>query len=247
MTGLADLAPILGVFFLAGLVKGASGFGLPVIAVGLLPFFAPVETALALNALVIVATNLQQIRQGGAYREGFSAAWALILGMALMVPVGALFAADLPARTLLLILGGFILLFVVSSLVNPALRTPPGWKNRTGFLTGLLSGFIGGLTSAPGPIFVAYIVSLHLTRPAFMTGLGFIMACFGTFAALSYAAVGVLRAEHVLPGLAAIPVAVLGMWVGNAWARRLAGETFRRAVLILLGIIGLMLIRRALG
>ena len=246
MTALAELLPILGVFFLAGLVKGAVGFGLPVVAVALLPFFVPVETALAINALVIVVTNLQQIRQGGAYREGLSAAWALILGMALMVPVGALFASDLEPDTLLLIVGAFILMFVVSNFIHPSLRTPEGWQNRTGFLTGLVSGVVGGLTSAPGPIFVAYVVSLHLPRPVFMTGLGFIMASFGTFAALSYAAVGVLRVEHLLPGAAAIPLAMLGMWAGDAWARRLAGDTFRKAILILLGLLGLMLIRRSL-
>lgn len=240
------LAPILGVYLAAGLVKGAMGFGLPVVAVALLPFFVPVETALALNAGVIFATNLQQIRQGGQYRAGLRAGWALMLGMVVMVPVGAQFAAGLDARVLTAILGALILLFVVSSFLNPALKVPHGWENRTGFAMGLVSGVVGGLTSAPGPVFVAYVVSLHLARPVYITALGFIMALFGLIAGLSYAALGVLGREHVLAILVSVPVAMIGMWIGDGWARRLALATFRKWVLALLGVLALVMIRRAI-
>ncbi|MEO1494100.1 MAG: sulfite exporter TauE/SafE family protein [Pseudomonadota bacterium] len=241
------LAAILATYFVAGAVKGAMGFGLPVVAVTILPFVVPVETALALNAVVIVLTNFQQIRQGGAYHEGFAAAWPMMLGMSLMVPIGALFTVGLSTPVLMTILGAFVILFVVSSFVNPALRTPPGWERRIGFGMGLASGFVGALTSAPGPIFVMYVVSLHLARPVYITALGFIMALFGSVVGLSYIWVGVLRWEHALPALVSVPLAIFGMWIGDRWARRLPVETFRKAVLILLGILALMLIRRALG
>ena len=241
-----ELALILGVYLLAGLVKGAMGFGLPVVSVALLPFFLPVETALALNAVVIVLTNLQQIRQGGEYRVGFAAAWPMMLGMSLMVPVGAVFAAGMDTTTLMTILGSFVLIFVVSSFVNPELRTPRGWERRVGFAMGLASGVVGGLTSAPGPIFVMYVVSLHLARPVYITALGFIMALFGTVAALSYAWTGLLRSEHVAPALLSVPLAMLGMWLGDRWARRLPVATFRKAVLALLGALAILMIRRAL-
>lgn len=243
---LIGLLPVAGVFLLAGLVKGATGFGLPVVSVTLLPFFLPIEWALAINSMVIVATNLQQIRQGGHTREGFAAAWPMMAGMTLMVPVGAQFAAGLDAATLTAILGVFVIVFVVSNFIDPGLRTPPAHAQKVGFGMGLVSGVVGGLTSAPGPIFVSYIVSLHLPRPVFMTALGFIMALFGAAAAVSYVWVGVLRSEHILPGLAAIPFAIGGMWLGNAWAKRLAVDTFRKVVLVLLGVLALLLIRRSI-
>lgn len=240
-----SLAPVLAVYLIAGVIKGAMGFGLPVVAVALLPFFVPIDMALALNAVVILLTNLQQIRQGGAPREGLRAAWALMLGMTLMVPVGAMFVVGLDKSLLVMIIAGFVLAFVMLSFFNPAFRTPPDWANRIGFGTGLLSGIVGGLTSAPGPIFVMYVVSLHLSRPVFMTALGFIMALFGAMVALSYIWVGLLRWEHATPALLSVPLAMLGMWLGDRWARRLPLETFRKAVLILLGVLALALIRRA--
>lgn len=240
------LAGIMAVYLLAGVVKGATGFGLPVVAVALVPFFVPVDMALALNSVVIVLTNIQQIRQGGQYAQGFSAAWPVILGMTLMVPVAANFVAGMSKGTLMMTLGCFILLFVVSSFVNPSLRTPRGWERPVGFGMGLVSGIVGGLTSAPGPIFVAYVVSLHLSRPVFITALGFIMCLFGLVAALSFAGVGMLRPEHIGPALLSVPLAILGMWLGDRWARRLPVETFRKAVLALLGVLAILIIRRAL-
>ena len=240
------LAVILAIYLFAGFVKGAMGFGLPVVSVTLLPFLVPIETALALNALVIMTTNLQQIVQAGAMRDGLIAAWPMMLGMALMVPVGAHFTVGISTAALMTILGSFVLLFVVSSFVNPALRVPRGWERRIGFGMGLVSGFVGALTSSPGPIFVMYIVSLHLARPVYMAALGFIMTLFGFVVTGSYVWVGVVRWEHVPTGVLATVPAILGMWLGNALGRKLGVEAFRRVVLILLGFLAVLMIRRAL-
>lgn len=241
------LAVILAVYFAAGFVKGALGFGLPVVAVTILPFVVPVEMALALNALVIMTTNLQQIGQAGATRDGFLAAWPMMLGMALMVPIGALFTAGISTAALMTILGSFVLLFVVSSFLNPSLRVPRGWERRIGFGMGLVSGFVGALTSSPGSIFVMYVVSLHLARPVFMATLGFTMSLFGFVVTASYVSVGVVRWEHVPTGVLATVPAILGMWLGNATGKRMGIEAFRRFVLILLGGLAVLMIRRALA
>jgi uncharacterized protein len=240
------LAIILGVYLVAGFVKGALGFGLPVVSITLLPFLVPVETALALNALVIMTTNLQQIFQAGGTREAFGAAWPMMLGMALMVPVGALFTVGISTPVLMILLGSFVLLFVISSFVNPALRVPHGWERRIGFALGLVSGFVGALTSSPGPIFVMYVVSLHLARPVYMAALGFIMTLFGFVVTASYVWVGVVRWEHVAPGVLATVPAMLGMWLGNATGRRLGVAAFRKVVLVLLGCLAALMIERAL-
>jgi uncharacterized membrane protein YfcA len=240
------LAVVLVIYLFAGFVKGAMGFGLPVVSVTLLPFLIPIETALALNALVIMTTNLQQIVQAGATREGFIAGWPMMLGMALMVPVGALFTAGISTAALMTILGSFVLIFVVSSFLNPALRVPRGWERRIGFGMGLASGFVGALTSSPGPIFVMYVVSLHLARPVYMAALGIIMTMFGLVVTASYIWVGVVRWEHVPTGVLATVPAFLGMWLGDRAGRKLGIETFRRIILGMLGILAVLMIRRAL-
>lgn len=248
VTGLAPqiMLAVLAIYLAAGMVKGAMGFGLPIVAVTLLPFVVPVNTALALNAIVLVITNLQQIRQGGEYRKGVVAAWPLAAGMLVGVPIGAVLAADLDQDTLILTLGCFVLVFVAMSAASPALSVPTRWHRRAGLGTGVVSGIVGALTSAPGSIFVMFMVSLRLDRPVFITALGMVMAMFGTAAAVSYAITGTLGPQHLVPGLAAAPPAILGMWLGNRWASRLGAQAFRNAILLLLAFLAIMMIRRSL-
>lgn len=241
------LAQTLAIYLAAGFVKGALGFGTPLISVALLSLFVPADTALAYNALVILATNLQQIGQAGEMRAGLAAAWPLMAGMAIAVPVGALFAAGVSKPVLLAILGSFVLIFVVSSFLRPTLRVPGGAERRIGFGMGLASGLVGAFTSSPGPVFLMYVVALHLPREVYMATLGFIMILFGFVLTASYVGVGVLRWEHVPVGLAVTVAAVSGMWLGNRFGRKLPAAAFRKAVLIVLGFLGAMMIRRALA
>lgn len=241
------LALILAIYLAAGVVKGALGFGLPTVSITILPFLIPVQDALALNALVIIATNAQQIVQAGAARQGLAAGWPMMLGMALTVPLGAIFAAGITTSALMAVLGFFVLLFVVTSFMRPTFRIPPGRARPVGFGMGLLAGFVGALTTSPGSIFVMYAVSLHLPRPIYMAALGVIMTPFGLILIGSYIWVGVLDWAHVPAGLLATVMGVGGVWLGNALGKRVEVATFRRIILGVLGVLAVMMIRRALG
>lgn len=240
-------ALILAVYLLGGVIKGALGFGLPTVAITVLPFLVPAQEALALNALVILATNAQQIAQAGALRPGFAAAWPMMIGMAITVPLGAFFAAIISAKTLMAILGVFVLAFVVISYLRPTLRIPPGRARPIGFGMGLVAGFVGALTTSPGSIFVTYAVSLHLPRPVYMAALGCIMMPFGIVLVGSYVWVGILDWERLPGSLLVIVPGVLGVWLGNMLGRHIEVETFRRIVLALLALLAAMMVRRALG
>ncbi|TVP94020.1 MAG: hypothetical protein EA338_13225, partial [Roseinatronobacter sp.] len=65
----ADAALVAAVFVLGGMVKGALGFGLPLTTMAILPFFVPVDAALAVNVVVLFLTNIAQFLQMGQMRE----------------------------------------------------------------------------------------------------------------------------------------------------------------------------------
>jgi hypothetical protein len=245
LPGPGATAAILSVYLLAGAVKGALGFGLPVVAVTLLPLFVPMQQALALNALVILGANLQQIAQAGEPRAGLAAAWPMLAGLAVAVPPGALLAARVPPETLTLVLGLFVLAFVLWSLVRPGFSIPPARRRSAGLAFGLASGAVGAITSSPGPIFVSYVVALGVPRAVHMAALGVTMIVFAALLAGSYAAVGILRAEHLVLGALCLLPAAAGMALGNAAGLRLGAERFRAIVLAALGVIALELIRRS--
>ncbi len=216
-------------------------------SVSLLPFLLPVGDALALNGLVLFVTNVQQIRAAGDLNGGVRAAWPLMAGTLVTVPLAAQFAAGIEGATLTLILGTFVLGFVALTLASPALRVAPRHRVPAGLATGLVSGVVGGITTSPGPIFVMYVVALALPRPTHMAALGAVMALFGGLVAVSYAVAGIVRAEHLTLGALAILPALAGMALGDRMGRALPVPRFRQLVLGLLGVLGVSLIARSLG
>ncbi|HZH47813.1 MAG TPA: TSUP family transporter, partial [Roseococcus sp.] len=79
---------ILGVFLLAGFVKGVIGLGLPTIAMGLLTLAMPPPAAAALLVLPSIVTNLFQMRPARAALALTRRLWPMLAGVALGTALG---------------------------------------------------------------------------------------------------------------------------------------------------------------
>ena len=71
----------LGVFFVAGIVKGLVGIGLPTITLAATSLVLPLSDTIALIALPTVAANLWQASVGGQFRRIVRRQWPLIVPM----------------------------------------------------------------------------------------------------------------------------------------------------------------------
>ena len=65
----ATLALAMAVFFLAGLIKGIAGAGLPTVALALLALAIDIKAAIALLIVPALVTNIWQGLTGGASRR----------------------------------------------------------------------------------------------------------------------------------------------------------------------------------
>src|SRR5260370_25969166 len=65
---LGQMVVIAGAFIVAGIAKGASGMGMPTIAIGLMSFALPLESAIAIMVLPTMVTNVWQAIYGGGFR-----------------------------------------------------------------------------------------------------------------------------------------------------------------------------------
>src|SRR5215475_13937183 len=59
---------IAGAFIVAGIAKGAIGMGMPPIAIGLMSFAVPLESAIAIMVVPTLFTNFWQAIYGGHFR-----------------------------------------------------------------------------------------------------------------------------------------------------------------------------------
>ena len=71
-------------FFIAGVVKGITGLGLPITAMSLLGLFFDIRFAVCLVIIPIIFTNLLQLASHSDRLEHMKKYWRLILTMAVM-------------------------------------------------------------------------------------------------------------------------------------------------------------------
>ncbi len=230
-TGSVQLVLGASIVFVAFFVRGYTGFGASLIAVGLLTFIWP--PARVVPVLFLLEIMASAVLLPGVWREvqwrALSWLWA---GAALAMPVGLYVLANVPADIMSLSIAALIGVAATVLLLGVNMRFAPGRVATlaTGGLVGVLNGAsaIGG---PPAVLFffsnVAGIVSGRASLIAFFLVLDVIAAGFATVQGL-YDAALVARAFVLAPFMLA------GAFAG-AHAFGLADpETVRRAALVLL-------------
>lgn len=231
---------------LAGFVKGAVGFGMPMILISAFGSFMHPQLALAALIVPTMFSNAWQ-----ALRDGLGPALATILRFRLFMALLLVFilasaqlAAILPPRILLLIIGVPVTIFAATQLAGWRLEIKPERRKRAEAIMGVLAGFTGGLSGVWGPPTVAYLTAIETPRQESMRTQGVVYCAGSVMLALAHLRSGLLNAESSPVSFAMLAPALLGMAIGFQVSDRLDQRKFRRATLAVLVVAGLNLIRR---
>ncbi len=239
----AYFAVAFGVTLVAGFVKGAVGFAMPMIMISALGSYLPPDVALAALIIPTVVANMwQALRQGVANAiKSMQRVWRfLLVGLVFLVGSAQLFTL-LSVQVLYLLIGAPITLFSVAQLL--------GWRPRfTGraaeVVLAAIAGFSGGLSGVWGPPTVAYLTAMDTPKAEHVRVQGVIYGLGAVALLLAHIQSGVVRAETVPLSLAMLVPSVFGMWVGLKLHDRMDQQRFRYVTLIVLVVAGLNLIRR---
>ena len=107
---------------------------------------------------------------------------------------------------------------------------------------GLVSGFTGGATSISGPPVVLFLANQDMPRDAFranLTSYFFLLNCF-MITWLSWN--DVMSASIVLNAATLFPATLAGTFIGLYFGKRIPEKAFRRAIFIVLLIMGMLLV-----
>ena len=242
----AEALLILGVFTLAGCVKGLAGFGLPTVTLGLLALSRPLPEAMALTLMPALLTNVWQALAGPALRPALRRLWSFLLAAA----AGTVAGAGVLARADALLLSGLLGLLLVASAGLALLGRPwpapgPGREAWVSPAMGAASGFVSGMTGSflmpAGP----YLAALRLPAPEFVQGFGLGVVVSTVVLALALAGHGLLPRELGLASLAGVLPAFAGMLAGQRLRRGLPDARFRQMVQVALGVLGAWLAVKA--
>lgn len=246
-----DLSPLVwagavAVTLLAGFVKGAVGFAMPLIMISGLSAFMDPLLAVAAIILPITLTNaLQTFRTGWApAAEAMAEHWRYVLVVCLAILAFAQLVPRLDPRVFLLALGVPTVALSIIQLGGLRLRVPPHRRRAAEWGVGLVSGALGGLAGTWGPTTVLYLMAIDTPRARQMVVQGVIYGLGSVTLLVAHLASGVLTRETAPLSAALLIPGFLGMWAGMQLGDRLDAALFRRATLIVLAVSGLNLIRR---
>ena len=226
----------------AAFVKGAIGFGFPSLGTPLLSLVVDVKTAVVVLIVPnIVMDGIQFVRRGAPLASARRLGVLLAAG-ALGMVLGTRALALLSPRAATMILGAFVLCFVVLNVTGLAPRVPAHWEGWLAGPAGLIAGLIGGVTNSPATALVLYFQAIGLPKQDFVASvaLAFLVYKLVQLGAVTW--YGLLPWSLLWVSLALTAVGLAGFAVGLRVQDRLDQRTFNRVVLVFLAVLGAWLL-----
>jgi uncharacterized membrane protein YfcA len=227
------------VFFVAGIVKGLVGIGLPTITLALTSFVLPLSDMIALIALPTVVTNLWQAAVGGHFKKIVRRQWPLILPMVVTLFVTMWLIGRTTPQWAFFVLASILVIYGGLGLLRIRLHIHADLEKPFAPVIGLISGVVAGLIGVPVVPLMPYMQALDVKPVELVQSLGVIVSVASLVLTASLLRYGLLDQRHVLVSAFAVVPAVAGQMVGAQIRRRLSIEQFRQVVFWALLLTGL--------
>jgi len=216
----------------AGLAKGATAMGLPLIATPILAgVFGPKQAVVIITIPIVVANTLLVLQ--GWRALGLLRSLLPLVANALGTVLGAFLLAGLDQRTFAILITAMVAAFL---LRGERIVGEPGAR-RAKILTpivGFAGGVMQGTTSISSPIVGSYFHALRLAPRDYVITLATVFQLSSTVQVLSYWALGLFTPELVTLGVIALVPMLLALMAGMALRGRLDPVRFRQVIVLLL-------------
>jgi uncharacterized membrane protein YfcA len=218
----------------AGLAKGLSGMGLPLIATPILAgVFGPRMAVTIVTIPIFVANSLlviQGLRNRGLLRGIAPLIVASIVGTA----IGTLLLAQLDQRTFAILIATMVVIFLARGdrLLGD---DPAALRARIlGPVVCFVGGVLQGTTSIASPLVGSYFHSRHLKPAEFVFVLSSIFELNSIVQLIGYSLQGLYNSDVIALGLLGLVPTLLAMMLGIYLRGKLDPRLFRRLIVALL-------------
>ena len=208
----ADTAFLAVILFVAGLVRGFSGFALSALVMAsAASFIAPI---LLIPILWFQEMGASLLMARGGWRDADRARTALlVIGNWIGWPIGLWLTVTLPVDKSKLIALSIILILAALQLLKvniPALARRPGT-----LIAGFVAGIVSGVAHVGGMVVALYVLSQNASARS-MRGSLVLYLFIGSLGALVYLLYfGVMTREAAIGSLTLVPITLVGVWLGT--------------------------------
>ena len=234
------------VFLLAGWVKGVTGMGLPMVAMGMLGLvMAPVQAA-ALLVIPSLATNVWQFAAG----PGKTAIAKRLATMMLFICLGTFlsiqFLTSGSSRWPSIALGAVLAMYALVALLLPKFAIPVRFERPLSPVVGAVTGVITGATGLFVIPAVPYLSALHFTKDELVQALGLSFTVSTVALAIGLGSTSSFSSGALLGSSLAMAPALLGMFIGQRTRDRIQPAAFRKWFFISMLVLGSYMVIKGL-
>ena len=229
--------------FVAGIIRGYSGFGFAMVAVTSMSLVLSPVQAVPMVLILEVLASIRLVPQVWKDIDWYSLRW-LLVGSLFATPFGVYLLANIPELPMRISIS---LLALVAAIL---LMRGWAWKNMPGspliFATGVGCGLLNGAAAIGGPP----VILLYLSSPAGVTvSRASIIAYFLGIDGMSLAMAslqGLTTSNTMLTTAVCLPPLLLGIGIGSKMFINVDKDSFRHHVLVLLIVLSIAGLLRAL-
>lgn len=225
--------------FIAVFTQSVSGFGVALVAMSILPGIVGIQTVTPLVALIAIVLEIFLFIW---YRSAFNlqAIWRVILASLVGIPIGLYAFKQVNPEIIVTLLGIILIAYAVYGLIQltlPELKHPY-WA----YLMGFISGILGGAYNTVGPPVIIYGNCRRWPPKEFKSNLQGFFLITSTVIGIGHLISGNLTGEVWKYFVLSVPAIILGIIAGVNLDNVINPGLFRKIVLILLLIMGIIIV-----
>lgn len=240
------IGTVAATFFLAGIVKGVTGMGLPTVAMGVLGALVSPVAAATLLIVPSFVTNVWQLFTGPSLWPLIVRFWPMMAAIVAGTLAGASLLTSGDARLATSALGAALLVYAAYTLMARQFVVPARMERWLSPLIGVTTGVVTGGTGVFVIPAVPYLQALGLEKDDLIQALGLSFTVSTIALAASLAWHGAFQLGNVWMSALAVAPALAGMWVGQVVRKQVSPTAFRRWFLLGLLLLGADLLIRPL-
>jgi uncharacterized membrane protein YfcA len=232
--GLPELLILVAGLAVAGLAKGISGMGLPLIATPILAGVFGPRMAVTIVTLPIFAANSVLLIQGFRKRELLRGIAPLFVASAVGTAIGTLLLASLDQRMFAILITVMVVIFLARGdrLLGD---DPAALRARIlGPVVCFVGGVLQGTTSIASPLVGSYFHAQRLAAADFVFVLAAIFELNSVVQLVGYGLQGLYTPDVIAIGLLGLVPTLLALAGGIALRGKLDPRHFRQIIVVLL-------------
>jgi len=225
--------------FLGAVLKGATGAGLPIIAIPAIAAVYDVRVAVVLLVIPNFITNIWQIREFKQYDLPSNFAKKFALAGFFGAGTGTLLLAYLPLVLLQILITLVLLGYIALRLLRPTFQLAMNVMQKWVFIAGGSAGVLQGAIGLSSPITITFLHSGRFPRPTFIYIVSLFFAMMSVMQLPLQFALGLMNWTLALVSLISLLPIMIGLPLGQQIGKRLNAIVFDRTILVLLIILAI--------